>query len=94
MKLSFVMVKRTNTTGSWMMYDNKRATFNVNNKLLFADTNDSESTTGSGVVDFLSNGFKWRGTATGTNGSGDSYIYMCFAENPFVTSTGIPTTAR
>jgi len=94
MKLSFVMVKRANATGSWMMYDNKRATFNVNNKLLFADTDDSESTTGSGVVDFLSNGFKWRGTATGTNGSGDSYIYMAFAENPFVTSTGIPTTAK
>jgi hypothetical protein len=28
------------------------------------------------------------------NGSGDSYIYMAFAEQPFVTSTGIPTPAR
>jgi hypothetical protein len=90
---AWVMTKRTNTTGSWMMYDNKRATFNVNNKLLFADTSDAESTTGSGVVDFLSNGFKWRGTATGTNGSGDSYIFMAFAESPFVNSNGVPTNA-
>ena len=35
-----------------------------------------------------------RNTGTSYNGSGDTYIYMAFAENPFVTSTGIPTTAR
>jgi hypothetical protein len=28
------------------------------------------------------------------NDSGATYIYMAFAENPFVTSTSIPTTAR
>jgi hypothetical protein len=28
------------------------------------------------------------------NGSGSTYIYMAFAENPFVTSTGVPATAR
>jgi hypothetical protein len=45
-------------------------------------------------VDFLSNGFKIR------SGSGEimvlvkHIIYMAFAENPFVTSTSIPTTAR
>jgi hypothetical protein len=44
--------------------------------------------------DFLSNGIKIRGTNGGLNASGASYIYMAFAENPFVTSTGIPTTAR
>jgi hypothetical protein len=32
--------------------------------------------------------------ATDNNASGATYIYMAFAENPFVTSTGIPTPAR
>jgi hypothetical protein len=45
-------------------------------------------------ADLLSNGFKMRGSAAdGTNG-GDTFIYMAFAENPFVTSTGVPATAR
>ena len=46
------------------------------------------------MVDFLSNGFKWRTTNGTANTNGATYIYMAFAENPFTTSTGIPTTAR
>ena len=45
-------------------------------------------------MDFLSNGFKMRATDGATNGSGRRYIYMAFAESPFVSSEGIPTTAR
>ena len=44
--------------------------------------------------DFLSNGFKWRRNSAGFNGSGNTSIFMAFAENPFVTSTGVPATAR
>jgi hypothetical protein len=43
-------------------------------------------------MDFLSNGFKLRSADDAVN-SGD-YIYMAFAEQPFVTSTGVPATAR
>ena len=46
------------------------------------------------MVDFLSNGFKWRTTNGTANTNGTTYIYIAFAENPFTTSTGIPTTAR
>jgi hypothetical protein len=42
----------------------------------------------------LSNGFKFRDKDGTWNGSGIHYIYMAFAENPFTTSTGVPTTAR
>ena len=46
------------------------------------------------LTNFLSNGFKLRTSEAEGNGSGHTYIYMAFAENPFVTSTGVPTTAR
>ncbi len=45
-------------------------------------------------MDFLSNGFKLRTTDGDSNASGGIYIFMAFAENPFVTSSGVPTTAR
>jgi hypothetical protein len=46
------------------------------------------------IVTFLSNGFKWRASGGETNGSGTTYIYMAFAENPLVGTNNIPATAR
>jgi len=93
-KPAFVMTKRTDGTGDWAMMDNKRNTFNVMNKYLKAQGNDAESTDESFNIDAVSNGFKLRYTNSNYNASGGNYIYMAFAENPFVTSTGIPATAR
>jgi hypothetical protein len=91
---SFVIRKRTDSADSWQMHDNKRDTFNVTYHRLLADDSGSEYTSTSNQLDFLSNGFKCRASNGGANGSGNSYIYMAFAENPFVTSTGVPATAR
>ena len=91
-KPAFVMVKRTDSTANWQILDNKRNTYNPWNTALFPDTNEPDTTDYS--TDHLSNGFKLRVTTTSRNGSGASYIYMAFAENPFVTSTGVPATAR
>jgi hypothetical protein len=92
-KPAFFLCKRTDAVSSvWFMFDDVRNTFNVVNKDLYANTTDSESTTDR--IDFLSNGFKCRNTSTSLNASGGTYIYMAFAENPFVSSTQIPTTAR
>jgi hypothetical protein len=44
--------------------------------------------------DFVSNGFKLRQSAGTYNASGGTIIYMAFAEHPFVTSSGVPVTAR
>jgi hypothetical protein len=92
---AFYIIKRTDTTGSWIMKDNKRPGYNVNGSYFVANDSLAEST-GSGNVasDELSNGFKIRGTSSSLNTSGGSYIYMAFAESPFTTSTGVPTTAR
>ena len=61
-----------------------------------AANSTSAEATGSftNVIDFMSNGFKLRNTDSAWNRSGGTYIFMCYAENPFVTSTGIPATAR
>ena len=91
-KPAFVMVKKSNNTGSWVINDSKRIGYNPNNYDLYANLTDSEED--NDRFDLLSNGFKARSTSSPSNASGDTYIYMAFAENPFTTSTGIPTTAR
>ena len=91
-KPAFVMLKRVNTTGNWNMLDNKRAnSFNPQDPL-YANANTAEQT--SDDYDLVSNGFVIRNASGGGGGDSGGYIYLAFAENPFVTSTGIPTTAR
>ena len=92
-KPAWFMMKNTASGNNWHMMDNKRDSDNVVEQLLKANASDAENTT-SGKMDFLSNGVKIRSTSTGANGSGATFIYMAFAENPFVTSTGVPATAR
>ena len=93
-KPAWLMVKRASYSSGdgWYIFDNRRNTSNVTNKILNASSTGAESSSAE-AVDFLSNGFKLRTALAGSN-SGSTYIYMAFAENPFVTSTGIPTTAR
>jgi hypothetical protein len=93
MRPAFVLIKGTHADCSWCIVDNKRSTENVVNERLFADSAGAENT-GDNTCDFLSNGFKLKSTDSGQNGSGNTYIYMCFSEFPFVTSKGIPTCAR
>ena len=95
-KPAFFMVKRIDNTDNWIIFDNKRSTsdgFNRNNRLLLPNLSQGENTN-DGTVDFLSNGIRMRDTKTEFNSSSGTYTYMAFAENPFVTSTGIPTPAR
>ena len=91
-KPAFVMVKRSDGTSDWTILDNKREGYNLINKRLVANSDAAEAT--YNVLDFVSNGFKFRDGDGIWNGSGSNYIYMAFAENPFTTSTGIPATAR
>ncbi len=78
------MIKRTDTSGTdWVLLDSSRDPTNVVDQYLAANLADAETVYANDKVDFLSNGFKQRGTASGQNGSGGTYIYMAFAENPF-----------
>ena len=85
---AFVMVKRTDSADHWNMLDVKRDTFNVMDTRLLANNPTSEQTSSSYYVDFTSNGFKLRTSDGGWNGSGATYIYMSFAQNPFKYSLG------
>ena len=92
-KPAWLMWKRTDSGTDWRMFDNKRDDDNVVKGRLFPNTSGSENTS-QDTLDFLSNGFKLRSTNSGGNASGGTYIYMAFAEHPFVSSKGVPVTAR
>ena len=94
-KVGWVLIKRSSSSGEgWFIFDSTRSPANLNVNELRADTSSAE-TTGSHYIDFLSNGFKPKTNGAGIGGSGDTYIYMAFAESPFVTgASAIPTTAR
>jgi hypothetical protein len=96
-KTAWLMIKKTDSADAWFMFDNKRAgayspNTNPSWEFLLANATNIGATTDR--IDLYSNGFKMRYDWVSINESGGSYIYMAFAENPFVTSTGIPTTAR
>ena len=88
---AFLMIKKTNGTGSWYMYDNKRTTSNVRDTVLQANEPNAEVTNTYAHLDFFSNGFQLKTTNAEFNGSSDTYIYICFAANPDVTT---PTQAN
>ena len=92
-KPAWIMIKGTNIARNWGINDTKRSPINQTQDSLYANVADAE--TGSGnYIDFLSNGFKLRDSALTMNGA-YNYIYMAFAENPFVTgASAIPATAR
>jgi hypothetical protein len=92
-KPAFVMVKNTGAAENWIIFDNRRPGYNLTDALLKPNLSNAESTTGV-KFDMLSNGFKARVSDAEGNSSGGNFIYMCFASNPFVTSTGVPATAR
>jgi hypothetical protein len=92
-KPAFVMIK-SRGGDNWRILDNKRLGYNPNNSLLFPNITQAESALT--WYDLLSNGFKLRTTDSGDNTNGENYIFMAFAETPFVANSGesIPTTAR
>ena len=92
-KPAFVLWKVTSgAANDWTLLDNKRDSFNVAGKRLYPNTSGAESETAR--ADFLSNGFKLRADGSDMNGSGNTYIYMAFAEAPLVGSNNVPATAR
>jgi hypothetical protein len=100
---SFIIIKRTDAANDWIIHTYKLGTLNgagsvkgnVGNTNTSAfRANENSVVNQWGHIDMLSNGFKVRSAGGASENATAPYIYMAFAEHPFVTSTGIPTTAR
>jgi hypothetical protein len=95
-KPALIIIKCTsNGSTDWVMYDNKRSPFNdtsTSSTTLYPNLSSADASAGG--LDFLSNGFKLKSTNGYNNGSSRTYIYMAFAEHPFVGDGTNPVTAR
>ena len=97
-KPAWVMVKKTSDTHSWYIQygstgiDSGDQGSNPVKSSLQANSDSADATENS--MDFLSNGFKIRTSGNGHNTNSGTYLYMAFAEHPFVSSEGVPVTAR
>ena len=92
---AWVLIRDTQNAENWHIYDSARDTYNVTEKYLYANLTDQEATSSTKVLDFLSNGFKLRGTDGGINSSSNrKYIFMAFAEHPFGGDGIAPVPAR
>ena len=88
---AFVMVKCIDQGEHWNIYDSKRGP----SAAISANLNNAERTMDdSPAMELLSNGFKIRTSDNNLSNDADNFLYMAFAEQPFVTSTGVPATAK
>ena len=94
-KPAFIMTKRAvGGTDSWFINDIARATYNPSQQYMRPNETSAEGTSTAHQIDILSNAFKIRSTDTAYNTSGNTYIFMAFAEAPLVGSNNVPCTAR
>ena len=91
-KPAFILAKDADSSDNWIIHDTTRNPSNPVGAYLRPNLSSAEGTFSH--YDILSNGFKNLYAGGSLNGSGKNIIYMAFAENPFVTSTGVPATAR
>ena len=93
-KPAFVLIKKSSAAGNdWQLTDNKRDPHNVCTHRSLPNVSLAEQDDALDL-DMLSTGFKIRKSSTTNNQSGATFIYIAFAESPFVNSNGVPTTAR
>ena len=69
------------------MVDNKRSPFNPVDHVIDAQAAGADNTGYAEPIDFLSNGFKLGATHGNFNVSGETHIYMAWAEMPFKYAT-------
>ena len=81
-KPRYLLIKVTNTSDSWLIYDSERHPGNPVDDFLQANNSEAEATGNSNAINFLADGFQLASTQGGTNGSGNTYIYAAFADRP------------
>ncbi len=92
---AWFLVKRIDTANDWQLFDSARNPFNPVDRRLYPNLTNVEAVgSTSDIFDFTANGFKVREDNAAINASGGTYIYMAFAEHPFVGDGTSPVTAR
>ena len=94
---AYIMYRPSSASDHWEIIDIKRTNAQLGNpkdEILYANRSVAEGTDQTDRLDILSNGVKIRTGSPDYNGSGTSYVYMAFAEAPFVNSNGVPCNAR
>ena len=79
----YVLIRRTDSGANWYQFDTARNTYNVMKDELIPNSSNPQEDN-SRWIDCLSNGFKIRNdNVNQINANGGTFIYACFAENPF-----------
>ena len=91
-KPAWFLLKNTSATQNWYLFDTSRSPLNPSDSAQQVSGTSAEET--GYPMDFLSNGFKIRHNDNAWNADGNNFVYMAFAEHPFVTSNGTPNNAR
>ena len=93
-KPAWILLKKTTGSADWQIRSYVGDVYNEDSdEILMSSSNDGYTTSTTNICDFLSNGFKLRGTGGDHNGN-DTFVYVAFARHPFVTSTGVPCPAQ
>ena len=96
-KTRALIVKKYSGTDNWMMWDTERDSHNLMHYRTSCSISDTESTSISSdtsQLEIYGDGFQWRGSSNDTNGDGDLYIYMAWAEETQNTAYLTQTVAR
>ena len=88
-----VMIKADDSGEDWVIFDRARDTYNPATKYLYPNDDAAEATDSTIVIDFLSNGFKPRGTDDRINKNDGIFVFAAFAKHPFGGSGVAPTLA-
>ena len=86
---ALVVVKRTDSTGWWSVWDTKRDPDNTAGKNVWWNDTYYEIDSSQYKIDILSNGFRMRSGHAERNASGGTYVWLAFAENPFQANGGL-----
>jgi hypothetical protein len=84
--VAFVLIKRTDVTDNWIIYDTTRSPVNPADKGLFP--NDSSQELTGNDIDFNASNFQIKTSDNGFNASGGTYIYMAFKDTRDATFFG------
>ena len=93
-KPAWLLIKATDRAAKWFLWDNKREPSNLMDSVMVPNESEVENTDTAFNMDFLSNGFKLRNNFSDLTANGENFLYIAFAEHPFVSSKGVPVTAR